>query len=244
MDNYLLILGAMIGGTISGLTGMGGGSLLLVIMSTVMGPPVLIPAHALVQVGSNFSRTFAYYKKLDLKIITRYLIGAFIGAGIGYFFRIDLSPELLSFCIGAFILFTTWVPFQKLFQNRVGLLGSKIKYHVLGSVSTVLALFVGVTGPLVHPIIMKEKHLDRFGFIGTEATCMGITHVMKIAVFATWGVGLKDYIGVLALMIPATFLGNLFAHRILKKMTDHHFKKIVKVIVTILAIRLVYQSFL
>jgi uncharacterized membrane protein YfcA len=115
-------------------------------------------------------------------------------------------------------------------------------YWVLGGLSTFLSLFVGVSGPLVHPILVKEKSLDKHSFIATEAFCAGFTHIAKLAVYLYWGFSIYGYKIVLVTMILATILGSFIGSKILYRVSDRGFRFSIKLIVTLLGFKMIIDG--
>lgn len=85
----ILIGGVLAGSFVSGLAGMGGGALLLLIMSMVLAPQILIPVHGVVQIGSSISRGSLNFKSIDWSIACKYLAGATLEAAI----RVHLNKK-------------------------------------------------------------------------------------------------------------------------------------------------------
>lgn len=78
----LLSISAFFTGIISAITGMGGGILLLTIMTFFYPISAIIPIHGAVQFASNFSRTYFLRKHVILKFFIPYVFGAPLGAAI------------------------------------------------------------------------------------------------------------------------------------------------------------------
>ena len=88
--------------------------------------------------------------------------------------------------------------------------------------------------------MIKETHLSRFGFISTEASCSAITHFLKIIVFGLWGISLAGYWQILSMMVVSTFVGAYLGSQILGRIQENHFKLVIRIIITLLALRLLY----
>lgn len=232
---FLLILAAFFTSAISGVLGLGGGSLLMGFMSFYFPVGALIPTHGAVQLVSNISRAVLSISEIRFDLVGRYLLGSVFGAGIGSFLVIRVPENYFWLTIGAYLLLLTWVPLPKKLPNI------PFKYGILGAVSTFLSLFIGITGPLVHPIILREC-LDKHSFIGTEAACAGITHTAKIFVFSISSLVLLNYWKVLLPMGLASIAGSFLGKRILTRLPQKYFVQLVKITVTILALRMLAQA--
>jgi len=110
IDTIFFSLAVLLSSIISGMTGLGGGILLLAFMTPVFPAPVLIPLHGIVQLLSNTSRVILSYKKVNYRIFILFALGAALGSLLGSPVTIKI-PDIFSTIILAFaILFFTWIP--------------------------------------------------------------------------------------------------------------------------------------
>ncbi len=215
--------------------GAGGGVMLLGIMAQIMPPQLIIPLHGVVQLGSNAGRATMSFKHIDWKLIGLFLIGAVVGSVIGRFVLVGLPPAVMYLTIAAFILYLCWGPqLPKLALGKFGTI-------VAGGVTTFISLFVGASGPIVAAFI-KQVHADRFKTVATFATAMSLQHVFKAVVFQNAGFNLVPWLPLLIAMICSGAIGTFIGLKLLRKMSDHNFGKIFKIVLTLLAVRLVWQA--
>ena len=236
MNEYWLIPIALVTSSISGATGLGGGVILIGIMSSFFNPASLIPIHGAVQLTSNLSRCVFSMSDLRKDIVYQYMLGASIGAIIGSRVVLAIPERFLWLALGTFLLVVTWLPLKKILS------AIRWKYSVIGGVSTFLALFVGITGPLLHPIIMREE-LNKHEFIGTEAACAGFTHFLKIIVFSVLGFSLLSHWKLVAPMIGASVIGSYIGKQILDKIPQKIFYWVIHGLITILAARMLLKYY-
>lgn len=221
--------------TISGITGFGGGTILITVMSEFLAPKILIPVHGFVQFSSNASRVYLSRQNLRYDLILRYGLGALAGALLGVTFVLQISGNFLWLLVGGFLLITTWAPKLK-FRITIPL-----KYEIVGLVSTFMSMFVGVTGPLLHPIMLREK-LEKDEFIGSEAACCCITHALKVFSYAAISIKfLKLWPLMLGLAICAT-IGSYIGKNILNRLSLDQFYILIKVVVTLMAFRMIWKG--
>lgn len=230
-----LVLTAAFTSMMTAALGAGGGVMLLAVMAQVLPPQVIIPVHGIVQMGSNLGRAIMAWRHIDWTVIAAFVPGAVIGAGLGAWLLVSLPPTVLYLSIAATILYLCWGP--KLPRLVLGPAGTA----VAGAVTTFLTLFAGATGPLVAAFI-KQIHADRFRSIATFAAAMSVQHVFKAGVFVGAGVDLADWLGPMAAMIGAGALGTWAGLHLLKKMQDADFTRLFNTVLTLLALRLVWQA--
>lgn len=228
--------------TVSGLTsfftasfGAGGGVMLLGVMAQVLPPQLIIPLHGVAQLGSNAGRAAMSWQHIDWKLIGAFLPGAILGAFIGSFVLVSLPPAIMYLTIALFILYLCWGP--KLPKMVLGHWGTALA----GGVTTFITLFAGATGPLVAAFI-KQIHADRFRTVATFAAAMSLQHVLKITVFEIAGFPLTAWLPLLVCMIISGAIGTWIGLRILKRMPDRYFHRFFNIVLTLMALRLIWQS--
>lgn len=234
---YWLIPIAFITSSISGITGLGGGTILIGAMSPLFVPTLLIPAHGVVQLVSNLSRAMLYFNRIKWNIVVTYLCGGSLGAAFGSMWVLNIPEQYFWFSIAGFLIYSVWVPKFKLMPKI------PYKYPVLGAVSTFLALFIGISGPLVHGVMLREK-FEKYRFISTEAALASTTHFLKVFVFVSSGVQLLPHSKLIGGMAVSSILGSYLGKILLAKLPQQYFMWGIKILVTVLALNMLRKGFL
>ncbi|MGD8810249.1 MAG: sulfite exporter TauE/SafE family protein [Gammaproteobacteria bacterium] len=215
--------------------GIGGGVMLLGIMALVLPPQIIIPVHGIVQLGSNAGRAAMSWRHIDWRVIRDFLPGAAIGALAGSAVVVSLPPRYIYFSIAAFTLYLCWgPPLPRLALGRVGT-------GVAGAVTTFLTLFVGATGPLVGAFI-RQQDKDRFATVATFATAMSVQHSFKATVFQMAGFDLRPWGWLMAAMICSGAAGTWLGLRLLRRFREHHFANAFRLVLSVLAVRLIWEA--
>ena len=215
--------------------GAGGGLALLVLMAIWIPPQVLIPVHGLIQLGSNAGRATLAWQHINWRIIAAFLPGVVIGAWLGAQVLIQLPEALWQLSIAAFVLWLCWgPPLPKLAFGHVGV-------ALAAFITTFVSLFVGATGPLVAAFI-KQIPQSRFATVATFATAMVLQHAPKALVFGVLGFAFVEWVGFIGLMIAAGFIGTQLGLRLLRRFTDQRFQRWFNLVLTLLALRLIWQA--
>jgi len=215
--------------------GIGGGVMLLGVMAQVLPPQVIIPLHGVVQLGSNLGRALLGWQHVQWWLISRFLPGALVGAALGSLVLVALPPKVMYLTIALFILYSCWGP--KIPRVVLGTAGTIIA----GAVTTFISLFVGATGPLVAAFI-KQLDVDRFRTVATFAMAMSLQHGVKIIVFEGLDIPILPWWPLLVCMILSGALGTWLGFKMLTRVTDKHFNLAFDLILTLLAIRLLWQA--
>lgn len=230
-----LVLTATITSLLTASLGAGGGVMLLGVMAQILPPQLVIPLHGVVQLGSNAGRAAMSFRHIDVRLIMGFLPGAVVGALLGSFVLVSLSTSVMYLSIAGFILYLCWgPPLPRVILGKWG-------PAAMGLVTTFLTLFVGATGPLIGAFL-KQVFVERFRVVATFAAAMTLQHVFKIVVFTGTGFDLIPWMPLLLSMIAGGAIGTWLGLRVLKRMPDRHFSIILNWILTLLAIRLIWQA--
>ncbi|WP_372964859.1 sulfite exporter TauE/SafE family protein [Marinobacter sp.] len=215
--------------------GAGGGVLLLVLMASWMPPAAIIPVHGMIQLGSNSGRAVLTRTHIDWKVIAAFAPGVVVGASLGAWLLIDLPAQLWQLSIALFVLYLCWGP--KLPKTSFGPLG----IFIAAGVTSFISLFVGATGPLVAAFV-KQIHEDRFRTVSTFATAMTLQHAPKALIFGFAGFVFSEWLLFILAMIACGFAGTWLGLRILKSITNRWFSLAFNIVLTLLALRLLWQA--
>ncbi|MGS0468197.1 TSUP family transporter [Cobetia marina] len=127
-----LILLAAATSALSAAVGVGGGTLLIMIMAQLMPATALIPVHGMVQLGSNGGRMAMTWRHIDMRRLLAFLPGVALGALVAAWVLIRLPEGVLELSIALFVLFTCWgPPLPKRALSRTGTL-------IAGAITTFL----------------------------------------------------------------------------------------------------------
>ncbi|MCK5152833.1 MAG: sulfite exporter TauE/SafE family protein [Spirochaetales bacterium] len=231
-DTIIFSLAVFISSTISGMTGMGGGILLLAFMTPVFPPAILIPLHGLIQLFSNAFRVVLSYKKMDIKIILFFTSSAAFGSLLGFPLIFTLPKILSSILIAITILFFTWYPLN---NKKIVFKG---KFFFVGGIASFLSLFVGAVGPLTAPFFINSK-LNKEKFVATKAACQIPVHFFKVIVYIISGFVLSEWITEILIAIPIVFIGSYVGKSLTGKINEKYYKVVIKIVITLLAIRMI-----
>ncbi|MCB2056107.1 MAG: sulfite exporter TauE/SafE family protein [Geminicoccaceae bacterium] len=213
--------------------GIGGGVLLLAVMGLSMPPAALIPVHGVVQIGANAGRLVLMLRHVTLPVLLPFGIGGLLGAALGGRLVVALPAAVLDLALGCFVLYSVWGRFPRL-AGPFAVAGT-------GAFSSFLTMFVGATGPFVAAML-KTMELDRRAHVATQAACMSLQHLLKVSTFGLLGFAYGDYAVLIALMIASGLLGTAIGTHLLERRSDTGFHRVLSVLLTVLALRLIYEG--
>lgn len=232
-NEILLVLIAFGTSTLTAITGIGGGMMLIAIMPGFLPAAAIVPIHGIVQLFSNSSRAVFGLRFLRWEFVLAFISGSIIGGLIAAGITREINLEYTPLIIAAYILFTVWGP-KLQFKKPV-----KGEFVLIGAVQTGLSMMVGATGPLGQAALLR-KGLQRDALVVTAALMMTFTHLVKIVLFALLGFSFISYWLVIIGMSAAVIIGALLGTHIRYKIPEDVFRKILKWVLTLLALRMIY----
>lgn len=212
--------------------GIGGGAVMLAALATLLPAAAIVPVHGLVQLGSNAGRAAIMTRYMRLDLLGPFAIGALVGILVGGSVVVQLEAGWIQLGLGLFILWSV-VSRPPAFLRRSGM--------VTGVFSSFLTMFFGGTGPFVATYV-KAQDLERHAHVATHAMFMTLQHLLKTVVFSFLGFAFTVWAGLIVLLVAAGVLGTLAGRVMLSRIDERRFRTVLNVILTLLAIRLIYAG--
>lgn len=217
---------------ISGALGIGGGTILLGFLALLLPPTALIPIHAVLQFGSNSFRALLLVKHVDYSVLLPFVLGSAIGSIVSGGLLIQLPVWLVQLGIAGFIVWTVFGAVPAIDRKHVVL---------AGSFSGFLTMLFGATGPFVSAFV-KTLRLSRLEHIGTSSLMMTLQHGLKIGVFGVLGFNFGPYLLLLCVLLLCGMLGTALGRVALLKINESTFRKILNIVLVVIAGRLVWSA--
>ncbi|QHQ35175.1 sulfite exporter TauE/SafE family protein [Algicella marina] len=212
--------------------GIGGGTIMLAVLASLLPPPAIIPVHGLVQLGSNCGRAAILLRHFHKPVFLPFLLGAAIGVAAGGAFAVQMDAGLVQIGVGVFILWSIF------FRPPAFLRASAA---LSGGISSLLTMFFGATGPFVAAYV-KTLGLGRMEYVATHAGLMTVQHLLKSVVFGLLGFAFSGWAGIVVLLVAAGFLGTLTGKQILMRIDEARFRLVLNCVLALLAARLIWAG--
>lgn len=237
METVFLIVVSFLASTLTATIGLGGGILLISVMPGLIPAAAIVPVHAAVQLVSNGSRVLLGVKHIDWKVVWPFVGGSAVGAaaGVGMVARVDF--EQMPLYLGLFILVVTWIPIPARATEFRG------QFAVLGAFQTYVSLFLGATGPLASPFLLR-RGLAKDELVVTLGTVMIAIHVFKLVAFAVAGFVFAPYWSLIGGMMLAVVLGSWVGTRLRGHLPEAALRRTLKWLITLLAVRMIVGALL
>lgn len=213
---------------------LGGGALLISAMALVFPPAVVVPVHGCIQLGSNAGRALLQRSHIQWKFILWLGLGAAAGSLLGGRFASVLPEKWFAAAIGVFVLATTWLP------PPTAIASSPVLQFIGGAVVSAVGMVVGAAGPLVAAFMRGIP--DRRQLVATQAMQVACQHVFKVVVFIAMGFAFGRYLPLILMMVASGFAGTAMGTRLLARVPEHVFRLGFRVLLSLVAIGLIWQS--
>jgi len=218
---------------IAGMMGVAGGVLFLGILASFVETTYVVPLYAVVMMVSTGSRSVLFRKHINWRIVLRYTMGLLPGAFLGIFVFKLLPKDLIKLAMGFFILAAVFMPVTKK-ENRLDI-GVFIP---LGLVAGFIGIFFGASGPLTASFYIRQG-IVKEALIATKATCALMDHTLKIFLFGLIGINVLSYGNLAVYLVLAVIPGIYVGKKLLHKISDRVFMIVFKVLLSILALRII-----
>lgn len=218
----------------SGMTaamGLGGGMILMAVMTLSFPIAVLIPVHGAVQLASNAGRAMIQRKHVVMPMLKWYILGSIVGAFIGGQLVIEVPDRWLKLVLAFFMVATVF----KLIPYR--LISGRSGPFSMGVVASFLSMFIGATGGLVAALFSQLP--EKKQVVGTQGAAMTFLHLVKVVVFGLLGFSYWQYLPLIIGMIITGFLGTLVGSKLLDRLPEKSFRFMFKAVLVVLALNLV-----
>jgi len=239
MVTLTLTVAAFVAAIISGMIGMAGGILLLTVMILAGLPaPVAIPLHAVVQLTSNATRVAAYRRTVRWRSALLFVVISLPMPWLGLQILDQLDPTITKGLIGLVVLGATWAP-----KGGLDVLPERVAMGIAGALAGTLGVVIGAVGPLVAPFFLRDSW-KKEEVVGTKAACQSAIHLIKIAVFSGIGFAFAHHWGLLFPLLVAVIIGTWVGKALNARLSPQRFVLIYRVVLSLLALRLIYGGFL
>lgn len=226
-----LVLVGFLTATLSGVAGMGGGSILIGVLLVAGLPPLeAVPLFAAVQLVSNVSRTTAYWAHVDGHATAWFLLSAVPATllTVGVAARID--PEWAQLTLAALILLSLApAPSARLQQ-----MPRRQMLVLAGALNGALGNVVGATGLFVGRLFLRQDW-SRHTTVGTLALTQTLGHGLRVIAFGFAGLSVLARPGLLVALVLAVMLGTALGRRLNDRLDEARFAQMARAILVALS---------
>jgi len=241
VSDYLIFLVPAIvfgGAYLSTVAGMGGGLLILATCSQIMPIGIVIPLNGVFVFAGQVTRTIQFHRHIAWNITLPFIPGSILGATLGTVIYFSLSEVAIALLLGSVMLWFSWVPSSK--GSRF--LAEKIPqpYFWIGIIHTFLSTVSGAGG-LLQSLMVNSK-LGKESIVATIAGTLLAMSVFKTVGYFVAGFDYLSWLPVILLSWVTGIAGTTVGKYSLNLMPDTFFRRLIKTMVTIFALRLFWRA--
>jgi uncharacterized protein len=235
----LLLVGALAGGFVSGLSGFGTALMALGIWLYVLPPSIAVPLVLICSVISQFSTLPTMWRSFDFTLVWPFVIGGLLGVPLGTLLIAHADPRVFKLTVGVFLLvFPTALYFSKPMAVTIG---GKLADSAIGFAGGILGALAGLSGPL--PILWasirgwgKDERRGIFQSFNTSVL------FAALCAQAASGLVARDVMWLTVLAFPATILGSRLGARLYHALSDRNFRDVVLILLFLSGAGLVWST--
>lgn len=234
LEILLVTMGCFIAAFINAAFATGGVYIMLAFISLVLPITVAIPLLPAFAMPSLFARICMFWQHIRWEIVKPFVVGSAFGVSFGSFIFINLSDRLISIFIALIILFITWWPKASIKMPRSNL------FLFVGVSHSFLGTLFGIGGILQSSIFRTS--LIKAQVTGTLAACLLSMGLFKVSSYVINGFSYSFYTYHLIFAAIAGFAGAWIGKRVSLSITNDAFRKVFKIIVTLVAFQLLVKG--
>ncbi len=236
----IVLLGALAGGFVNGLTGFGTGLTAIGIWLYVLPPPVAATLVILTSVVAQLQSASLVWRDLDLRRLAPYLIGGLVGVPIGAWLLPRVDPALFRIGVGTFLVLYATAALAQIVRSA-GDWGGRPADLAVGMLSGMTGGLAGLSGPLmavwtdIRGAAKADRRMLLQAFNLTMLTAALVAHAVAGLLSAAVGVAFLA-------ALPGTLIGAWAGARLYQRLGDRSYQRIVMLVLLVSGLGLLVTS--
>jgi len=231
---WIIIIGSFFSTAISSAFGVGGGFIMIAVLSAILPISAMVPIHSVMMIGLSLSRTWFFRKDIRWSIVIPFVPGAAIGAYFGTRLYVGLPEVFVASAIAILLLLAVWMPEIKLKREIPH------PFFLVGLIHAFLSSLFSF-GAVFQPVMMRTR-LNKLQITATLSAALTFMNIFKISGYLGHGFDYEPYLNVLLLAVLVAFPGARLGKSMLHRISEQQFRRVFKIVLTIFAIRLLFRA--
>jgi uncharacterized protein len=236
----LVLLGALAGGIVNGLTGFGTGLTAMALWLYAISPTTAASLVIICSVVSQFQTLPLIWRAIWWERVLPLVVPGVLGVPIGTLLLPHIEPRFFKIGVGSFlVVYSTYVLARKVQINSAW--GGRIADGVVGFGGGVLGGLTGFSGvlPIVWSDIRGWAKEQRRGVV--QAFNLSILSFALVS-HALSGLLTRQVAVVAAIALPATIAGAWLGSRIYRRLADRGYQRAVMMLLLLSGLALIWTS--
>lgn len=232
----LLSLTGLFTSALSGVAGLGGGTILIgVIYALGLAPVEAIPLFAAVQLVSNLTRTAAYIEHVEWRAAGWFLLACVPATVLLAPFAAQVNVHVIQLALAGLIA-VSLLP-----GGQAAPLPPRVAFVTAGAVNGTLGMFLGATGLFVGRLFLRPEW-PRQRVVATLALTQVFGHGLRVLAYGVVGFSVFAKPLVLLPVASSVVLGTLLGKRLNGKLSEAAFRRLFQLILVILTLKLAFDG--
>jgi uncharacterized membrane protein YfcA len=195
---------------------------------------------AIFHLFGNLSRIIFFRQGFDKKIILQFGMPSILFSLLGALMIGILPQPVLKLVLGIFLI-TTSVSF--LIKPELKIPANTSTFIAGGSVTGFITALVG-TGGALRATLLQGFNIEKIKYIATAATIAFATDATRIPVYISQGFLTEQYFIYIPILLGIAISGSFLGRRIVKRINQELFRKIVLVAIIFVSIKFIIDGLL
>jgi uncharacterized membrane protein YfcA len=239
-EEILFFISALIAEIIGTMAGFGSSTIFLPLALLFVDFKTAIILVAIFHLFGNLSRIIFFRQGFDKKIILQFGMPSILFSLLGALMIGILPQPVLKLVLGIFLI-TTSVSF--LIKPELKIPANTSTFIAGGSVTGFITALVG-TGGALRATLLQGFNIEKIKYIATAATIALATDATRIPVYISQGFLTEQYFIYIPILFGIAISGSFLGRRIVKRINQELFRKIVLVAIILVSIKFIIDGLL
>ncbi len=235
----LLFIFGLIAWFFSTIAAGGAATLLIPIISFLIGAQMVAPIISIAALIANPSRAVIFRKNIDWQVIRFLLPGSIIGAVVGSWSLSQSNIQVIQILLGLFLI--SYVLQDRFSKVKLTMKMKLLWFFPLGLIVSFLSGLVGATGP-VHNPFMLSYGLEKEDLVGTKAINSLVMQLTKLVSYGAFGALSVEIAGFGVALGLGALVGVILARKQLNRVDSQRFKQYTLILMFISGIAMLYKA--
>ncbi|MDQ4014745.1 MAG: sulfite exporter TauE/SafE family protein [Thermoproteota archaeon] len=240
VEEILFFISALIAEIVGTMAGFGSSTIFLPLALLFVDFKTAIILVAIFHLFGNLSRIIFFRQGFDKKIILQFGVPGILFSLLGALMIGVLPQPVLKLVLGVFLI-TTSVSF--LIKPELTIPANISTFIAGGSVTGFITALVG-TGGALRAILLQGFNIEKIKYIATAATIALATDATRIPVYISQGFLTEQYFIYIPILFGIAILGSFIGRRVVKRINQGLFRKIVLVAIILVSIKFIIDGLL
>jgi uncharacterized membrane protein YfcA len=239
-EEILFFISALVAEIIGTMAGFGSSTIFLPLALLFVDFKTGIILVAIFHLFGNLSRIIFFRQGFDKKIILQFGVPSILFSLLGALMIGVLPQPVLKLVLGIFLI-TTSVSF--LIKPELKIHAKASTFIAGGSVTGFITALVG-TGGALRATLLQGFNIEKVKYIATAATIALATDATRIPVYISQGFLIEQYFIYIPILFGIAISGSFIGRRIVKRINQELFRKIVLVAIILVSIKFIIDGLL